>query len=654
MTLEALQSLIANAPHTVIVDTEHLPNAAPGIDTLLGLSLAWPGVASFYVQINHWEQTPSSHMVRQVDDAVIALLSSFLAGKKLGGWNVEHDREWVDAAFGIVSEWVVDGRILWYLTDREQTERGYALKRAQVAILGWPEAGDGELRLEVIRNGGSVDKGDHYLASLRVLAKYAALDASSTLDIITQLSGDANIMAAHDANMAYARFLHATTRRGVPVDEFQLRRAKVHYAEQVRLAEARIREVCAPEIAQIEQAKVKEKLATYTSDKGAAKFLANPSKFPRFNPNSSQQRSHLLHDIIGLPVMEYTKKGAPKSDKKTIAKFDHPAAQSFVELSTNEKLLQFSEQYTTHSKLGLIHFPHDTVSTVSERLGGRVPYDLNMPFSAEPIMRAFSTRPGKVGIHMDFVSIEPCLIAGFSGDPTMLKVYRDGLGDIYLDLCIDLFPLAEANEHDDAVCELIRAFHREYDSNSPPKTEQKEKFGKLRKVAKIIQLAVGYTGTKYTVSKNLTQAGFPCDLERGEEMITRYWARFSRVATLANKLRSIATERGFINGLYNRRLYIPKKLTKDSLNRFAQHGGHAILRDTVMEIERNKLPGMDAVLPDIHDSTSWEINEADYDKGVEIFKAAIRRVNSTLSLPVQVAGEIKLFRTFFGLKNREE
>jgi DNA polymerase I-like protein with 3'-5' exonuclease and polymerase domains len=219
---------------------------------------------------------------------------------------------------------------------------------------------------------------------------------------------------------------------------------------------------------------------------------------------------------------------------------------------------------------------------------------------------------------------------------------------------LDLFPISEADFYDSSITNLIRTFHREYDTNKPPSTAQKEKFGKLRKVAKIIQLAVGYTGTKYTVAKNLTQAGFPTDLDVAGRMVRRYWQKFSKVETLSGQLKALAESRGYINGIYGRRLYIPKKQTKDALNRFAQFAGHAILREIVLEIERTKIKDMYAILPDIHDSTSWEVPADKYDQAVQIFETAIRRVNDNLNLPVQVRGEIKQFNTFFGLKNKEE
>jgi DNA polymerase I-like protein with 3'-5' exonuclease and polymerase domains len=659
VTEEQIYKLLDSAPLEVVVDTEHLPNTSPGLSALLGISLCWPGQEQgYYISLNHWVGTPSTRLEPVASSSLVDRLRIFLTSRNLAGWNVEHDREWLDASFDILTCWTIDGRIMWYLTDRVQKERGYALKRAQTTVLGWPEAADSELRAAVASAGGSVDKGDHYLAPASVLGRYAAVDAYSTMLVIEdrrpELAND-NGWASHNTNRDYAALLASTTRRGVEVNEQALLKAKRHYEAEVLLATQRIRQVCADEISVLEASFLTKRLQGYKTETGASAFLAAPARHPRFNPNSSDQRSMLLHDVVGLPVVARTKTGKPKSDKNTIAAFDHPSAQAFVTLSKNEKLLQFTEQYLEHvDNKGLIHFPHDTCATVSERLGGYAPYDLNMPFSSEPIMRAFRVRSGYVGIHMDLVSIEPCLIAGFSGDETMLKVYRDGLGDIYLDLCLDLFPLEEAGEYDVEIERPIREFHSEYRTDKPPSSEQKEQFNKIRKVAKIIQLAVGYTGNKYTVSKNLTMAGFPTPLWRAGTMVERYWERFAKVARLAAQLKSLAEQRGYINGFYGRKLYIPKSQTKDALNRFGQFGGHAVLRQIVFQIaERSAEVGMHPLLIDIHDSTSWEVPIENYEKGLAIFEGAVRDVNTALALPVHVRGEFKRFDTLFGLKNRE-
>jgi len=657
MTLSELHSLLANAPQDIVVDTEHLPDCKPALANLLGVSMAWAGNKGFYIPVNHWVGSPSKNLQPMVARQMLPKLQSLLSSRLLSGWNIEHDREWLDACFNIATKWDVDGRILWYLSDEEQKERGYGLKKAQMSVLGWAERGDIELETEVAAAGGRLSNGEHYLASVDTLGRYASLDAQSTWLVIEKLrTGEEWLETHHNLNRDYAAFLAKATRRGVLVDELALARARQHYEIEVEKADTRIRELCAPQIAEMEKEKYDAKISTLQTENGRVRFATSVKRHPKFNPNSSTQRAILLHDKIGLPVAGYTETGKRKSDKHSIARLHHPSAEAFVDLSENEKLLQFSEQYIEHASNGLMHFPHDTCATVSERLGGYAPYDLNMPFSSEPLMSAFRLRPGTVGVHMDLVSIEPCLLAGFSGDPTMLKVYRDGLGDIYLDLGLELFPLEEVYDYSTEISALIRQFHSNYDTRAQPSNEIKERFARLRKIAKIIQLSVGYTGTKFTVSKNLTLAGFPTALEKADKHVRRYWNKFKALENLAGRLKTLAKERGYINGLFGRRLYIPPSQTKDALNRFGQHGGHAILRAIVLEIDRiAREDGIEAypLLPDIHDSTTWEVYGT-YEQGKDIFERAIRNIDAALSLPVSIRGEIKQISTFYGIKGKEQ
>src|SRR6185369_16011046 len=98
------------------------------------------------------------------------------------------------------------------------------------------------------------------------------------------------------------------------------------------------------------------------------------------------------------------------------------------------------------------------------------------------------------------------IMAHYSGDPTLLKVFRDGLGDVYLDLALEMFP------HD-------KELRDGYNPRAPITSHVKERFAKQRKIAKVIQLAVAYTGTKKTVAKNLSKEGIPTTEEEADRLV---------------------------------------------------------------------------------------------------------------------------------------
>jgi DNA polymerase I-like protein with 3'-5' exonuclease and polymerase domains len=153
-------------------------------------------------------------------------------------------------------------------------------------------------------------------------------------------------------------------------------------------------------------------------------------------------------------------------------------------------------------------------------------------------------RSGLGGLHADFVSVEPAVTAHYSQDPSLLKVFRDGLGDVYLDLALTLFP----ND---------RELREGYNPNSPVTSEVKERFKKQRKVAKIIQLAVQYTGTKYTVSKSLTFAGFPTSLDEADQLVQAYWKHFRKVHIMNETLFMKFDRQGYLRNAAGRIIRVP-------------------------------------------------------------------------------------------------
>jgi DNA polymerase I-like protein with 3'-5' exonuclease and polymerase domains len=642
-TAQSFIELSKDAPRRVVVDVE-TKDKQPGLENLLGVAFSWPGVG-FYVSFNIWD---GYALITNDDAGLVGVVMEFLRDRDLIGWNVEYDREWIDTCFGINSRWCIDGRVLWYLSDKKQRGHKYGLKNGQTEVLGFPERGDNILADSISLAGGLICRGDHYMAPVDILSAYATLDATSTRDICALLLRPENdyfeLVAHHTFNMQYAKVLARAERRGVECDKKKLFAACEKYSREAKKAEEDIKTTCASEISQWEKRALAAKLDSYSPKAAHAKarFLTAADKHPKFNPKSSKHRAELLFDICGLPTLSKTKGGAPSTDKATIAKLEHPVAKAFVALSEAKKLVEMASTYLECVVRGRIHFPLDTCATITERLGGFKPYALNFPFDAQAIGEAFTVSDGYRGYHLDFTSIEPTVLAAFSKDPTLLKVYRDGLGDIYLDLCLELFP----------------GLLPDYDTMAPPTEAVKEQYKKYRKIAKVVHLALSYNGTWRTISKSLTAAGFPTTGPQAEQIVAKYWKRFAKVKEFSDKLQHIARTKGYVTGLLGRRLYIPGPKVKDAMNTFCQHGAHAILRELVMTMDRrareDKLD-MYPLLPDVHDSTSWEIRMEHWEDGVEVFKDAVEHVNQWLKLPgIEIKAECREFKTFAGLKARKE
>lgn len=649
--------LTKDAPAQVVVDTEDHGHS-PKEGHLLGVAFAFEAdgqtqPVAFYVpfwsynaDLRQWDQ--------RGEPALAPLVSDFIKTRRLIGHNIEHDREWLEGVFNVTTRWEACTRKMWHLADGKDSPHGFGLKTAQTEILGWPDRGDAALESEVVARGGSLNNGDHYLASVGTLGHYACLDVISTLLLFKHLKP---FFDKHQYwpflkwRIDYHPILSESTREGMLVDEVALIEAKEALSVEKDVAWERIGEICKEDIAAIERGWAEKKAAGYKREKTAVAYLQNPSRWTqRFNPNSALHRTALFHQRLGLPVLGKTPTGRPKSDRATIKGHDHPAAASFVAYSESEAVYKLAKSYEESirqdaSGVYRIHFPYDTCGTVSDRLGGFKPYALNMPFSEERLMSCFKVEAGFIGVHADLAALEPCLIAAFSEDPTLLKVHRDGLGDVYLDLALYLFP-----EDLD-----LKAG---YDPNIPVTSEVKKRFKRIRDLCKIVHLAIGYTGTESTIFKNVRKAGYKeFTRQDARRVVSRYWQLFGKVQDLEFKLKKLHRRAGFIRNPLGRILQIPEKFEKDTLNRFIQSGGHDVLVAWVTEINKRAKARpelqMRPVLPDIHDSTSWKLREGFYEEGVRIFEDALGDLNSRLGLPVTLRAECKPYRTLAGLKGDE-
>lgn len=651
---ERLQELLKEAPQRVVLDVETKGELNQPGEALLGVAIAFRSTVDnrtvgFYVPV-FWDWHPGlrcfSHSASM---GVATLMVKLVREKEFIGHNIEYDRMWVDACFKTKSKWHACTRKMWHLADDKDSLHGFGLKTAQIELLNWEASNETELREEVLARGGDIDNGDHYLASVGVLGKYAALDAIATLHLYEYWKP---FFDKHDYwgfladRLEFQKIINDSTEYGMAVDAETLVEAVQELSERRRVCQEDIRKVCKEEIAQIEGKWLSDKLESYKMWHAREKYLAAPEKWKRFNPNSSQQRTILFHDVLKLPVLETTESGAPKSDRTTIAHLNHPAADVFVRHSEADAVLKLARGYLESLKVkpdgsARIHFKYNVAATVSDRLGGFKPYSLNMPFSEEKLMKAFKLDEGFIGIGADLVGVEPCLIAGYSEDPTLLKVYRDGLGDVYLDLALKLFP-------------EDRELQRGYNQYIPIDEEVKKGFKRQRGIAKVIHLAVSYTATFRGVHYQLRKHGYDISEQEAMRLVNRYWETFALVKQFENRLKALHKRDGHLRNILGRIIQVPNKKSKDTMNRFIQSGGHDILALWVREIAKSasNIPeaGMKPLLPDIHDFTGWVVRKEYADVARKVYSDTLGDINRRLALPVQIRAETKLFSTLAGLK----
>lgn len=609
---------------------------------LLGVSLACKGFDPLYVpaqQYNYDTQT--------WDNFDCNYLKSWLSEQRLVGHNFTYDKRWLSFS-GFRTTWVADTRIMWHLASNPAGAFSYGLKELQVDLLGWSKSNDAALAEEVEARGGSLKNGDHYLASLEKLGYYAALDAQATIEGYHKLSSffnDYDYWWMLEQMLRYNELLELNTSLGVKVDKPGLEETLQKLLERKETNLERFRKELKEEIGSLELDWAERKIQAYKREHNKKWYREHPEEWEKFNLNSDSQKRELFYGKLKQPINFLTKGKKPSVSMDTLKTFNHPGIEPLlVYENANTLASNFASPYLESlDSRSRLHPGFNICGTVSYRLSGFKPYLLNAPFSETGLMKNLVCDEGYVGVHADLSAIEPTITAHFSEDPYLMKVFGQGLGDIYLDLALELFPRDE---------ELSQG----YNPGIPVSKEVKQRFELQRKVAKIIQLAVQYTGTERTVYKNLLKAGVPVTQAQARRYVNAYWRKFRQVDLFNQKLHRVYAKQHYLTNVIGRIIRVPEVGYKDLPNRFIQSSAHDVLILWVLKIyELCREQGIDIkpILLDCHDSTSNQCPVEQVPALKQVYKDALEFVGNELMLCVRLKADVKTFKTLAGLKGEE-
>lgn len=617
---------------------------------ILGVSLSplekTNNVDSVYIPFKIYDKK-NNVFLDHADKSLVSFIGTWFSDYNLVGHNFTYDKTHLDRHYGVNTRWTADTRIMWHLASAPAGPRPYGLKDAQVELLGMEEKGNTQLIGNIKANGGKGKGEDMHLADLEVLAKYAALDAHSTIQLYSKLSPFFN---THDywwmleQMMGYALLLQQNTDSGVLVDMPGLEKSHNRLLKTKEAAKKRFTKELQNEIQSLERDWADRRIAEYKRESNKTWYENHPEKWERFNLNSDAHKRELFFEKLGHTPLAFTEGGKPSVDGDSIKRLSGNFVEAYLKYEkANTLSTNFSGPYLSSCRNGRLHPGFNICGTVSYRLSGFKPYLLNAPFDEKAILKNLKCDEGYIGVHADLSAIEPTVTAHYSEDPSLLKVFRDGLGDIYLDLALELF------KND-------KELHYGYNPNIPITAEVKERFSKQRKVAKVIQLAVQYTGTKHTVSKNLTKEGIPTTVEQADEYVKAYWRKFDAVKKFNYQLREVNRNSGYLRNIIGRIIRVPDPEYKDLPNRFVQSSAHDILILWVLSIYgRCKEEGIKIkpVLLDCHDSTSNQVPKEQGERLKQIYASTLNVLNKELGLCVNIKAESKFFTTLAGLKNEE-
>ncbi|WP_231758891.1 DNA polymerase I [Microbulbifer elongatus] len=265
-----------------------------------------------------------------------------------------------------------------------------------------------------------------------------------------------------------------------------------------------------------------------------------------FNLGSTKQLGTILFEKLEIPVIKKTPKGAPSTAE--------PVLQ---ELALSHKLPALIMQYRGMAKLkntytdklpqmidpatGRVHTSYHQAVAATGRLSSSDPNLQNIPIRTEEgrrIRQAFVADPringGSVIVAADYSQIELRIMAHLSGDKGLLDAFAEG-ADIHRATAAEVFEVPAGDVTDEQ-----------------------------RRRAKAINFGLIYGMSAFGLAKQL-------DIPRADAQtyIDRYFERYPGVLAYMENTRKQAADKGYVETLFGRRLYLPEINSRNGMQRQA-------------------------------------------------------------------------------------
>ncbi|WKY58167.1 DNA polymerase I [Vibrio sp. SNU_ST1] len=315
-----------------------------------------------------------------------------------------------------------------------------------------------------------------------------------------------------------------------------------------------------------------------------------------FNMNSPKQLQAILFEKMGLPVIKKTPSGAPSTNEEVLQELalDYPLPKLIIEYRGLAKL---KSTYTDklpkmiNAETGRVHTSYHQAVTATGRLSSTDPNLQNIPIRNEEgrrIRQAFVAQHGWKILAVDYSQIELRIMAHLSGDKALLEAFQQGK-DI----------------HAATAAEIIGV-----DIESVT-TEQ-------RRRAKAVNFGLIYGMSAFGLAKQL---GIP----RGEAQhyMDTYFERYPSVMQYMEDTRSAASEQGFVETIYGRRLHLPEIQSRNGMRRKAAERAaiNAPMQGTAADIIKKAMllvdewiqaegDGRVKLLMQVHDELVFEVQES--------------------------------------------
>lgn len=313
-----------------------------------------------------------------------------------------------------------------------------------------------------------------------------------------------------------------------------------------------------------------------------------------FNLSSPKQLQKILFEDLKIPVIKKTPKGAPSTAEEVLQELalDYPLPKVILE---NRGLSKLKSTYTDKlpllaSKSGRVHTSYQQAIAATGRLSSTDPNLQNIPIRSEEgrkIRLAFIAPENHKIVAIDYSQIELRIMAHLSDDPGLVSAFSEGR-DVHKATAAEIF----AVDLDDVT------------------TDQ-------RRSAKAVNFGLIYGMSAFGLAKQLD-----VPRHRAQEYMDKYFERYPNVMTYMEDTRQQASEQGFVETLFGRRLYLPDIKAKNAMRRKGAERAaiNAPMQGTAADIIKKAMLAVDEWLQakddpriqmtmQVHDELVFEIHE---------------------------------------------
>ncbi|EPI2806238.1 DNA polymerase I [Vibrio vulnificus] len=315
-----------------------------------------------------------------------------------------------------------------------------------------------------------------------------------------------------------------------------------------------------------------------------------------FNMNSPKQLQTILFEQMGLPVIKKTPSGTPSTAEEVLQELalDYPLPSVIMEYRGLAKLKstytdKLPKMINPHT--GRVHTSYHQAVTATGRLSSTDPNLQNIPIRNEEgrrIRQAFVVPHGYKILAVDYSQIELRIMAHLSGDQALLDAFQQGK-DIHAATAAEIMGV----------------------SIEQVSSEQ-------RRRAKAVNFGLIYGMSAFGLAKQL---GIP----RGEAQtyMDKYFERYPGVMQYMEDTRSNASQHGYVETIFGRRLHLPEITSRNVMRRKAAERAaiNAPMQGTAADIIKKAMLLVDQwiqeegngrvkLLMQVHDELVFEVEES--------------------------------------------